>query len=762
MVLATIFIAISGELPKGKELKDKLYKECLKTYSIAAVNSYTGMSNSYTDMINDSKNFNYALIKSKTNNIEEIDLSDKSIYEVGSPEIIKNYDNYFIGEKGYFYTCNLDNLYKVLTTNDEVEYIGSEEFDYIIDCFYVEKNGYFVYKTEEDNYYIVPTISLTNGKNEEYYYWNGKGYENNKSGKVISSDNIDLNARFTLYGSEGDGIVFVKDFSNTEENDFTIVNELNCEVLKKGFFVDAMRRSESDQIAYVELIEEKEYYIVLSYVSDSVSKEGNDIFAQVDSLIGLYNKINSVVVFVNIFSIILFLLSGFYLCVSAGYVKEDDSVHIIWLDKIPVELTAIVFISIIATIAVLFAEAGIEMLMAVPILAIEATIFGLILGLILFLSIVRKIKAKCFFRYTFLGYFIELYKKKLSPMVNVVTKRILDNISIVGKCICILVVMFIIDFLVALILINPITDVFGFFGIILILILLFVFDSIPLIYAVVQMAMLQRAAKRIAEGNIDEKVDTSKMFWEFKKHGEYLNQVSEGINLAVNDKMKSERFRTELITNVSHDIKTPLTSIINYVDLIKKEDVNEPPMDEYIEVLDRQSARLKKLIEDLMEASKASTGNLEVNLEKCNVGVFVSQIVGEFQEKMSSKNLELIINQPSNPIEIMADGRHFWRVIDNLMNNIYKYAQPNTRVYVNIKENEDKLKLIFMNTSAYQLNITSEELMERFVRGDSSRSTEGSGLGLSIASSLTALMQGEMDLDIEGDLFKVTLTFDKN
>ena len=249
------------------------------------------------------------------------------------------------------------------------------------------------------------------------------------------------------------------------------------------------------------------------------------------------------------------------------------------------------------------------------------------------------------------------------------------------------------------------------------------------------------------------------MFFEFKKHAENINEVGNGISHAVDARMKSEHFKTELITNVSHDIKTPLTSIINYVDLIKKEQFDDPKLAEYIDVLDRQSARLKKLIEDLMEASKASTGNLPVHLEKFDASVMLTQVVGEFEERTQANQLDLIVSGPEKPVYILADGRHLWRVFDNLMSNICKYAQPGTRVYINLEQVKQDIVITFRNISRYQLNITSEELMERFVRGDSSRNTEGNGLGLSIAQSLTTLMNGTMRLEVDGDLFKVILTF---
>ena len=242
---------------------------------------------------------------------------------------------------------------------------------------------------------------------------------------------------------------------------------------------------------------------------------------------------------------------------------------------------------------------------------------------------------------------------------------------------------------------------------------------------------------------------------------EILTDAADGDTVAesTEERMKSERFKTELITNVSHDIKTPLTSIINYVDLLEKEELHNETAQEYLEVLERQSSRLKKLIEDLIEASKASTGNLPVHLERLEAGIFMTQTVGEFEEKTKAVGLDLVIEKPETPVYIMADSRHFWRVIDNLMNNICKYAQSGTRVYINLEVKEAQVSITFRNTSKYPLNISSDELMERFVRGDASRNTEGSGLGLSIANSLMDLMGGTFRLYVDGDLFKVVLGF---
>ena len=286
---------------------------------------------------------------------------------------------------------------------------------------------------------------------------------------------------------------------------------------------------------------------------------------------------------------------------------------------------------------------------------------------------------------------------------------------------------------------------------------------------------LQEGSEALSDGDLNHKLDTSHMVLSFKEHGENLNSIGEGISAAVEQRMKSEHLKTELITNVSHDIKTPLTSIINYADLIGKEvsgDVKdtgdgagtetaqerEQHISEYAEVLLRQSQKLKKLLDDLLEASKATTGNLEVHPEVCDVSVLLSQAVGEYEQRFSEKKLETIVKQPEETVKVMADGRHLWRVFDNLLNNIYKYAQAGSRVYLNVEHDGQNANIIFRNMSAYPLEMSPEELEERFTRGDRSRHMEGNGLGLSIAKSLTELQKGDMEIVTDGDLFKVVIT----
>ncbi len=275
----------------------------------------------------------------------------------------------------------------------------------------------------------------------------------------------------------------------------------------------------------------------------------------------------------------------------------------------------------------------------------------------------------------------------------------------------------------------------------------------------ISLRKLQIGGEQMEAGAVDFKINTAHMPYDLKKHGETLNHLNAGMQRAVDEKMKSERMKTELITNVSHDIKTPLTSIINYTDLIEKEPLENERVKGYVEVLRRQSSRLKKLIEDLVEASKASSGSLPVNLQELEVGVLLSQAVGEYQERMEQADQTLVLTQPQEPVRILADGRLLWRVFDNLLNNAFKYSQPNTRVYLTLEKIGNRAVVVFRNISKVPLNISSDELMERFVRGDSSRNTEGSGLGLSIAKSLTELQGGDFRLIVDGDLFKAMVSF---
>lgn len=299
-------------------------------------------------------------------------------------------------------------------------------------------------------------------------------------------------------------------------------------------------------------------------------------------------------------------------------------------------------------------------------------------------------------------------------------------------------------------------------GPVFLLVLMF-FDAMGLaavVWFALQLKSLKKAGEAIARGDFDYKVSTIELWPGLREHGANLNSAAAGMSKALEARMKSERFKTELITNVSHDLKTPLTSIVSYVDLLKKEDIQSEAAKGYIEVLDRQSAKLKKLTEDLVEASKASSGAITVNRERVNIGELVNQSVGEFTERLESADITPVVNIPEEEVAVYTDGRLLWRVFDNLIQNIVKYAQPGTRAYFDLTATDDRAVIVMKNISREQLNMSAEALMERFVRGDSSRGeSEGNGLGLSIAKSLTELCGGTFELLLDGDLYKAVVSF---
>ena len=279
-----------------------------------------------------------------------------------------------------------------------------------------------------------------------------------------------------------------------------------------------------------------------------------------------------------------------------------------------------------------------------------------------------------------------------------------------------------------------------------------------ILYATHCFGLLSESAKRMGKGNLDTKVQDKLMVGCFRDFANDLNDLADVATVAAQKQLKSERMKTELITNVSHDIKTPLTSIINYVDLLRKAD-SEQESEQYLEVLDRQSQRLKKLVDDLMEMSKASTGNMAVEITRLDAVESVNQALGEFSDKLERAQLYPVFRHSEASAPIMADGKLVWRVLSNLLSNAVKYAMPGTRIYLDLTHVNGKVIISLKNISREELNINAEELMERFVRGDVSRNTEGSGLGLNIAKSLMELQKGSMQILVDGDLFKVTLIF---
>lgn len=503
--------------------------------------------------------------------------------------------------------------------------------------------------------------------------------------------------------------------------------------------------------------------VVINYTIDTAVNDGYTFAYNVINI--AYSMLYKVYI-LAIISLIVAIICFVFLMYSAGHRAENNTVTAGWGTKVPFDLlTAIVSVCLffIYNLTYFILQQNnyyAEIVNFVPFIIvtiIASLCAGLAFILGWFISLSVRIKLGSWWKNTIIYRVVILVIK----FIKFIGKKMLHCIKLFIKLCCKIplvwktAVIFLLVSIVNLVIILRVW--YNLHNLITVWFLESIIIGVAVLYCVIQLKILQKGGKALANGDITYHIKTAKMFGDFKKHGEHLNSIANGMNCAVEQRIKSERMKTQLITNVSHDIKTPLTSIINYTDLIKKEPCDNPKIIQYTQVLLRQSERLKKLIEDLVEASKASTGNINVELSPCDANILFTQVVGEYKEKLASKNLKLITTQPLDDVTIMADGRRLWRVLDNLMNNIYKYAQENTRVYLSLEKQNEKAVITFKNTSCQPLNISADELMERFVRGDDSRNTDGNGLGLSIAKSLTELQKGTLELSIDGDLFKAIL-----
>lgn len=505
---------------------------------------------------------------------------------------------------------------------------------------------------------------------------------------------------------------------------------------------NAFLHFESEEIL-TEITQEVEYTV---YIPKNM--QFTDRFFLTDKLITFGFNNRYVLIFTALISIVLCVVIYSYLFIAIGHSDSSDStVKVSTFNNIPMDIfSCIVFAIFIFGVLLIDCFTGFVTQIAFLTFVITAFYF---VALWYLLSGVVQIKAKTILKHTAI-YWIFKKIKKFGGLI----KHIYKNFSTAYKVLLVMAAYWVVQ------LIFMGINAYENDNLIIGWLFLNGVVSVVILLCAIAFGRVKQGGEKIVNGDLDNKIDTSYMFGDIKDFADSLNNINQGLQTAIDDKMRSERFKTELITNVSHDIKTPLTSIVNYVDLIQKEDCDNEKINEYIEVLDRQSKRLKKLIEDLVEASKATTGNISVELTKCNLSVLINQAVGEFSQKLEDKNLQVVQNIQNDEIYILADGRRLWRVIDNLLNNICKYALSGTRVYIDLIENNGRAEMTFKNISEQPINVSANDLTERFVRGDRSRNTEGSGLGLSIAKSLTELQNGSFEITTDADLFKVKIIFD--
>ena len=448
-------------------------------------------------------------------------------------------------------------------------------------------------------------------------------------------------------------------------------------------------------------------------------------------------------------SALLALAALVFLIVIAGRRNEDGSVRLTWFDRIPLDLLLVIYISLLGINFAIADELFDRMLLFAAIFSVPIWIA---LGVAFLMTVAARCRAGTIWKNN-LTYHVCGWLWKGCKWLWGALGTLVKSLPLFWKTLLIWAGISLIELLAL-----------ASWGRDDMLLLFWFFEKLiltPLIlFGVIGMQRLRSGTKSIRGGDLDSKINFKYLYGPFREHAEDLNAITDGLQNAVEDRVKSERMKAELITNVSHDIKTPLTSIVNYVDLLSKEDLQNERAEEYVDVLTRQAQRLKKLTDDLVEASKASTGNIEVHKEPVDLNVLLSQAAGEFSDRLAKKGLEPVLTTAPEQPKAMADGQLLWRVFSNLLTNIVKYAMPGTRVYLSNTVREGAVLIAFRNISNAPLNISGEELTERFVRGDRSRTDgEGSGLGLSIARSLIELQGGNFDVTTDGDLFKATIEF---
>lgn len=558
-------------------------------------------------------------------------------------------------------------------------------------------------------------------KNNETYYksidsTNFKIYIQDNKGNALLNNCIVDNTNYEDYfkNNVSGGIIY-----NALNNEFTFTDSINDDA-----YANVSSFKIRDQVNYIYAVG-----IDKNFTHDDGFLQGHEAYNN--------SKISIIVLIAGMLGILICFI---YLVAVCGKNSRDEELHLNVFDKIKTEIGATIMV-VLAIVVIFIIDAVITTIssnIAVVVwIGVETTLFT-----IGFLSLTRRIKAGeiwknslCYLGIKWITLFFK-YRKVTTKMAIIYSAYTLITLGLLGIAM----------------------NSGSFFTLFLWLIFAGGVGVMLLREAIARQTILN-GIEKITGGELDYKIDTATLKGSNAELANAINNIGEGLHNAVDASMRNERLKTDLITNVSHDIKTPLTSIINYVDLIRREDIDNEKIKGYIEILDNKSQRLKNLTEDLVEASKISSGNIKLEITRINFVELINQTEGEFSEKFAAKGLLVVKTLPNEPVSIQADGRRIWRVVENLYNNVAKYAMENTRVYVDVKAYEEKVEFSIKNISENPLNINADELTERFIRGDVSRSTEGSGLGLSIAKNLTTLQNGTFEIYLDGDLFRVTIRF---
>ena len=571
--------------------------------------------------------------------------------------------------------------------------------------------------------------------------------------KEIALTNVELTSTTTTIES-------IKEYIATNENakkvniiygeiqsESEIIQNIGIQYL--DYFKDTYYITDDNNLRIYTGTEAKDFQIYSSYVQEF---KDNSEAAVLNNLMETLSPFEEYSYFIIPVSVGLIVLISVYLLISIGHEKGKEGIALNDFDKIPLEIIATIAI-IIGVIPIIVLEEIKQNYKAIISFVITEYFVVYILCAISLHTIIKRIKSKTLLKSSLIGTILLWIANVIEKVFNIY-KDVYSTVTYSTSVSMKVFLYFGIVIPTAIAILIGSQD--RFTTIILELILLVVV-AYRIIKTSKGFSQIEKKLKEMYEGNNQNTVNKKDFGKEFHSTVKYINDISNGFENAIQDRIKSERLKTELITNVSHDIKTPLTSIINYVDLLKKEDIQNEKAKEYITILENKSQRLKKLTEDLVEASKISTGNISLNIEKININELIKQALGEFEDKFKKRGLQLIVDCNENEININADSRYMYRIIENLFSNISKYALENSRIYIDIKKTQKHVIVEIKNISKERLNISADELIQRFVRGDKSRNTEGSGLGISIAKNLTELQNGEFRLKLDGDLFKVEL-----